>query len=143
MVCGVKENTQGDPTQAILIIPSLTCKYLLRSFPPFCLICALLLGYQQAAVASSTTVKKGFWNKDFLMLTKEQKKFWITGAIEALTYVAAAKKEKQGQCVYDWYYTDTSKKNGLILGSIEKYPNSTPSAVLLALTERECGTYRK
>ncbi len=101
------------------------------------------MGYQQSAIAGSTVVKKGFLNKDFLTLTNEQKKFWLTGSIEALVYVAAAKTKKQGKCVANWYYTDTPRKNGLILGSIEKYPDSTPSAVLLALTERECGTYRK
>ena len=89
------------------------------------------------------TLGEGFTNKDFLKLNNEQKKFWLTGAIEALTHVAAAKSHKQGKCVYDWYYTDTSKQNGIILGSIEKYPDATPSAVLLALTERKCGAYRK
>lgn len=86
---------------------------------------------------------EGFKNRDFLLLEDEQVKYWLTGAIEALYHVAAAKSEEKGQCVFDWYYTDTPQKNGIILGSIEKYPNSTPSAVLLALTELECGTYRK
>jgi hypothetical protein len=86
---------------------------------------------------------EGFKNKNFLKLENNEKKFWLTGSIEALTHVAAAKNKKTGWCVHDWYYTDTAVKNGIILGSIEKYPDSTPSAVLLALTERECGTYRK
>ena len=86
---------------------------------------------------------EGFKNKDFLKLENSEQKYWLTGAIGALFHVAAAKSEKQGQCVYDWYYTDTAKKNGIILGSMGKYPDSTPSAVLLALTERQCGTYRK
>ena len=86
---------------------------------------------------------EGFKNKNFLALENEQKKFWLAGAIGALFHVAAAKSEKKGQCVYDWYYTDTAMKNGIILGSMEKYPNATPSAVLLALTEKKCGTYRK
>lgn len=86
---------------------------------------------------------EGFKNEDFLELNNDQKKFWLTGAIEALVHVAAAKSEEQGKCVYDWYYTDTPQKNGLIIVSMETYPDSTPGAVILALTERGCGTYRK
>jgi hypothetical protein len=86
---------------------------------------------------------EGFNNKDFLKLENEQKKFWLLGAIESLTYVAAAKSTKQGQCVHDWYHTDNPKKVGLIIASMEKYPDVTPGAIILALSERVCGTYRK
>ena len=141
-MCGAKKNTQVGSTQAILSITSSSYKYLLSSSPPLFFAVLLFLGYQQTAIADSTTDKNGFRNSQFLTLTDEQKKYWITGTIEALAYVAAAKSQQQGQCVVDWYYTDTPRKNGLILGSIEKYPDSTPSAVILALTERECGTYR-
>lgn len=91
----------------------------------------------------SLPVAASFNNNDFLKLENEQKKFWLTGAIGVLVHVAAAKSKKQGQCVYDWYYTDNPKKVGLIIASMEKYPNSTPSAILLALSERSCGVFRK
>ena len=81
-------------------------------------------------------------SKDFLQMEDVKKKFWIDGAISALGHVAAAKNKEQGSCVYDWYFSDKiADRNGLILASMKKYPDSAPTAVLLALTERECGIY--
>lgn len=87
------------------------------------------------------TIADGFDNKGFLSLENAQKKFWIDGAIDTLGHVAAIKSKEQGQCVYDWYYNDTANKNGLILASMTKYPDHTPSAILIALTERACEKY--
>jgi hypothetical protein len=83
----------------------------------------------------------GFNNSDFIKLNDIQKKFWIDGAMDTLGHVAAIKNKQQGQCVYDWYYLDTAKKNGLIIASINKYPDHTPSAILIALTEKACEKY--
>jgi len=85
---------------------------------------------------------EGFKNKDFLTMQPEQQKFWLHGAIESLGHVAALKKQELGKCVYDWYFGDQiAKRNALILASIEKYPEHTPTTILLALTERACGKY--
>lgn len=86
----------------------------------------------------------GFTNKDFLTLPEAHQKFWIQGAMYTLIHVAAAKDPKTGQCVSDWYFGDKrAERNGLILASMKKYPESYPSAVFLGLTERTCGNYRK
>ncbi len=87
---------------------------------------------------------EGFQNKDFLNLPEAHQKFWIQGAMHALGLVASGKSEETGKCVIDWYFGDKrAERNGLILASMRKYPNSYPSAIFLALTERVCGTYRK
>ena len=62
----------------------------------------------------------------------------------ALGLMAAGKDTKTGKCVIDWYFGDKrAERNGLILASMEKYPHSYPSAVFVALSERECGVYQK
>ena len=86
----------------------------------------------------------GFTNREFLLLDEAHQKFWIQGAMYALLHVAAAKKKQSGQCIADWYFGDKrADRNGLILASMEKYPNSYPSAVFIALTERACGIYHE
>ncbi|MBV1873870.1 MAG: hypothetical protein KUG80_03765 [Gammaproteobacteria bacterium] len=85
-----------------------------------------------------------FTNKDFLKLQETHQKFWIQGAVDALAQVASAKDNKTGRCIMEWYYGPKhAARNGLILASIEKYPDAHPSAVMLALTERACGVFRK
>jgi len=74
-------------------------------------------------------------------LDSVQKKAWLGAIVETLWQVAGQTDNKAGQCISDWYYTDTAKKNGVILNSIEKYPDYTPSVILIALTEEACGRY--
>ena len=82
---------------------------------------------------------EGFKNSNFLNLTNDQKKHWLYSAIDTLGFVAGHKNKKQGACVWHWYHQDISDKNGLILEYMKKYPESSPSAILIALTEKECG----
>lgn len=84
---------------------------------------------------------EGFNNRDFLAMSDVQKKFWLSGAIDTLGHVAAIKSKSHGKCVYDWYFKDTANKNGLILASMEKYPDHSPTTVLMALAKRACGTF--
>lgn len=99
-------------------------------------------------ICLSLVISKGVWaegytNEMFLMLPEAHQKFWIQGAMHALGLVAAGKSKETGKCVIDWYFGDKrGERNGLILASMKKYPDSYPSAIFLALTERECGAYR-
>lgn len=95
-------------------------------------------------VASNAVYAKDFTNKDFLTLQEAHQKFWIEGAVDVLAQVASAKANATGRCVIEWYYGDKhAARNSLILASMKKYPDAHPSAVMLALTERECGVFRK
>lgn len=84
-----------------------------------------------------------FTGEDFLELHGEAKKFWLDGAITAFAQVAAARDKATGQCIYNWYFAgDIAQKNGLIEASMKKYADAKPTAILLALTEHACGSYR-
>lgn len=85
-----------------------------------------------------------FLNRDFLTLQEAHQKFWIQGAMDTLIQVAAAKGKEKGQCVANWYYSEKrAERNSLILASMKKYSNEHPSALMLALVEQSCGTFRK
>ena len=97
-----------------------------------------------AAAVSNAAYAEEFTNKDFLTLQEAHQKFWIQGSIDSLAHVAAAKSKQTGRCVIEWYYGDKhAARNGLILASMRKYPDAQPTAVMLALTERACGVFRK
>lgn len=91
--------------------------------------------YPQEALA------EGMKNKDFLELTDDQKKHRIYAMIDTLSLIAVLKNKEQGLCVAKWYYNDTKKKNGLILAYMNKYADSSPSNLLITLTENSCGEY--
>ena len=70
------------------------------------------------------------------------KNFWLQGAMAAFAHMAATYSQEKGQCVYGWYFSEQiGERNWLILESMKKYPDVSPTAVLLALTERACGKY--
>jgi len=99
-------------------------------------LCLVIIGlYPQKVWAES------FKNKDFLDMPPVQQKFWLSGAIDTLGHVAVFKSKTQSQCVYDWYFLDTATQNGIILAAMKKYPDSTPSAIVIILAERACGKF--
>lgn len=88
-----------------------------------------------------TWAKDAFTNKDFLAMPDVQKKFWLSGAITTLGHVALVKGKKTSQCVYDWYFTDAAKKNGRIFAAMQKYPDYTPSSLIIVMLEKACGKF--
>lgn len=87
---------------------------------------------------------EGFNNKDFLKMPPIRQKFWLNGAMDTLAHVASFKDKTIGQCVVDWYFGEKhAQRNGLIFASMEKYPDHTPTVIIVALTQRACGVYLK
>lgn len=97
----------------------------------------LIALYPQQALAD------GYTNKDYLAFTTEQKKYWLISTVDTLGFVASYKDKEQGRCVFEWYYKDDNKaqKHGTIEAYMQKYPTKSPSAILIALTEKACGAY--
>ena len=96
----------------------------------------LMFSYSEKASADA------FTNKDLLALPELQRKGYIDGVISTLWQVAALENLETGQCVVDWYYGEKIKeRNWLIMRSLEKYPDYRPENILIALTERACGSY--
>ena len=103
------------------------------------IFCTLLIfnGFNTPAWA------EGFKNKDFLKLEDNEKKIWLLASIETLWQIEALENKKTAQCISDWYYKDVANKNAQILGSMKKYPDYAPIAILVALTEQSCGSYAR
>ena len=94
------------------------------------------------SITVNSACAEGFLARDFLQLPDASKKCWLHGAMMTFSYMAATHSRDMGQCVYEWYFSkQLGERNSLILASMEKYPDVSPTAVLLALTERACGKY--
>lgn len=87
---------------------------------------------------------KTFTGSDFNALNDVQKQYWLYGFIDATAQIAAAKDNTKGQCIANWYYGPLHAKNkGLIFAAMQKYHNKRATAVLVALLEHACGSFRK
>lgn len=104
----------------------------------------MLLLLSMCSLATSVAHAERLLAQDFLELPEAHQKFWIQGTMHAFVAIAAAKSTEQGNCVQSWYFSEQRpERNGLILASMEKYPKAYPTAIMLALAERECGVFRK
>ena len=132
-----RKRNAKHPVFTQLIIALSTFKYKLKNFLIYAWVVFCCFG------ADAKEENEGFRSKHFLELPDEHKKFWLDGAITAFAHIAAARDKTKGECVYNWYFSEQiGERNWLILESMKKYPTATPTAVLLAITERECGAYR-
>ena len=103
------------------------------------IIGTVCLGF--SVIYPQEVLAEGLKNEGFLKLSSEQKKYWLYSAIDTLGFVAAYKDKQKGQCVWEWYGKDIAKKNGLIEAYMAKNPEKSPSAILIGLTEKACGSY--
>lgn len=135
-LCG-SSNTEHPDSRQLSIAVS-TFKYKLKNFLLYAGVFLMACHGTQAAEG-----KEGFRAKHFLEMKDEQKKLWLHGAMNAFAHMAASKDHAAGKCVHDWYFSeDINYKDGVILATMRKYPEVTPTAVLLALTEKSCGIYK-
>ena len=54
-------------------------------------------------------------------------------------HVVHLRDREQASCVWDWYFDDPDAAQAVIYRNMEAHPDSTPSGVLIALLQRECG----
>ena len=80
-------------------------------------------------------------NSEFLELSEGQRHWWYSGAFMALGHVAFNKNEEKGQCVWKWFFADPKKKEALLLKSFKKFPNHTPTSIVIALLRRDCNVF--
>ena len=79
-------------------------------------------------------------NRDFMQGTPASRSVWLDAAVLMTGHVIFLRDEQQGRCIWDWYYNNPDAAQDLIYRSMEAHPDSTPTGVLIALMQRECGT---
>lgn len=92
-----------------------------------------------ALIHSGHVWAEGLHNSDLLKLSEEQRRWWYAGAVTTVGHMVFLYDEEKAQCVWNWYFNDPERRNAQLLKSFQKYPDHTPSGVILALLKRECG----
>lgn len=72
---------------------------------------------------------------------------YILGIIEGLAYARfrkdttakGAKDSSGSQCIYEWFYKDSTKAFDRIDAAFRKYPEHYPSTLLAVMIKKECG----
>lgn len=78
-------------------------------------------------------------NTQFLKLSEGQQHWFLLGAFDSIGHAVSLQNEKQGYCIWEWYFNDLEKKKAVILKSMAKFPESSPTAVVIGHLDKACG----
>jgi len=88
-----------------------------------------------ASVAQAAAIK----NSEFMKLSAGQRHWFYYGAYSSIGHMVSFKDEKKAQCVWLWMTKELEKKKKLLETNFKKFPNHTPTSIILALVKRDCG----
>lgn len=75
----------------------------------------------------------------FLKLTKEQRYWWIHGAVTTTAHLVAMRDKQKGDCAANWFLEDEDAKQAIIEKTLAGNPSVSPTTAVLALLTRACG----
>jgi hypothetical protein len=75
----------------------------------------------------------------FLKLTKEQRYWWIHGAVTTTAHLIAMHDKQKGDCAAKWFLENKAAKQEVIEQTIAGSPTVLPTTAVLALLTRACG----
>lgn len=99
----------------------------------------LLLATLYSGMSQAEAIK----NSEFLNFSEGQQHWWYSGAYTALGHIAFLESEEKGQCVWKWFFTNPKSREALLTKSFKKYPDHTPTSIVIALLRRDCGVFIK
>ena len=100
-------------------------------------VVALLQFYPQATQANS------FKASEFLEWNDSSKELFLDSAILMAGSIASLNTKGQGRCVYDWYFGhEVAEARQAILDVMAKHPDHPPTGVIIAVAQKQCGTFR-
>lgn len=76
---------------------------------------------------------------NFLKLTKEQRYWWIHGAVTTTAHLVAKHDKQKGDCAAKWYLENKAAKQELIEQSLVRNQSEMPTTIVLVLLTRACG----
>lgn len=87
---------------------------------------------------------EGFTGEQFLGWPQEAKTTFFQNSLLMASTISSRIDSDHADCVSDWYFesdVDQEVRNQTLLETVAEYPEFHPSAVILAVLERECGQY--
>lgn len=104
---------------------------------------AMLFIAMLASIHSQSATASYITNKDFAAFTEEQKHWWYSGTFTNLGHVAAIHDgQKMADCIWRWYFDNIDRRKAQLEKSYVKYPEHTPSAVIISLLKRDCDAFK-
>lgn len=84
-------------------------------------------------------------NSEFLKFSEGQRHWWYLGTFTAFGHAVLLEDQEKGRCVLNWMYTekDHDKKKAYLEDIFAKYPDNSPTSIIIAVLRRDCGVFPK
>ncbi len=102
------------------------------------LLILVLLFFHSAAVQAESLK-----NSDFLKFSDGQRHWWYLGAFTSLGHVVMLEDEEKGQCVLRWLFDEGGSRKVKLEETLMKYPDHSPTSIVIATLRRDCGVFLK
>tara|TARA_R110002167_G_scaffold186979_5_gene388114 strand:- start:500 stop:844 length:345 start_codon:yes stop_codon:yes gene_type:complete len=93
-----------------------------------------VLAYPQSSFADDI-----LRNKDFLQLPAGDRNVWLDGAMLMAGHMVHLHDSEKARCAWNWYFDNPAKAQATLLASMQTYPQSTPTGVIIAHLRKACG----
>ncbi|MEO1151108.1 MAG: hypothetical protein AAFW83_08990 [Pseudomonadota bacterium] len=77
----------------------------------------------------------------FLTWDRQNKEIYIRTTIGVAGYISLQNDEPHGRCIENWYNSDHDKNNEYILGTMRRFPDYHPRGIIMAILEKQCGSF--
>jgi len=68
--------------------------------------------------------------------------FYFRTSVAMAGLIAARNNKKQAGCVDRWYFSDRAKSDAAIVKAMRKNSDFHPQAIILAMLQKACGSFR-
>ena len=100
-----------------------------------------ILAFITALAFPQLSAAKSFTGEEFLSWQRSSQDFYIETSIGMAGLIAVQNNKTQQQCLESWYLSGQQAKNGLIIETIREHPQFHPRGVILAMLEKQCGSF--
>ena len=103
-----------------------------------CLSITVFLLFFSLHVPSFAAPSKNSW---FLKNDEGQRIWWYMGAFTSLGHIVSQSDPKKADCIWNWSFKEPKEKQKLLEETMRKYPDHSPSGIILALLYKDCGKF--
>jgi len=96
-----------------------------------------LLGFCMPSYA-----EERFTSKDFLEWKEDERSSYIQIALITANTIASRNDQTQSTCIGEWYDRNKDSANDYIYDVMKKNTDHHPVAIILAIAEKECGSFQ-
>lgn len=94
-----------------------------------------------AAIQAESAQAETFKGADFLTWPRHSQQLYIRTSVGMAGLIAAENDKVHANCLEDWYFDDEERSTDFVLETMRRFPEYHPRGVIVAVLEKQCGTF--